>query len=74
MALQLRRKGRNRLYRPKLAMGIPEAPNRRQSMNFLSDRLSRGRRLKILNIADNYSRELVGQLTGLSISSIAAPS
>ena len=32
-------------------------------MDFLFDRLSRGGRLKTLNIADGYSGELIGQLT-----------
>ena len=66
MALQLRRRKRKKLHRPKLAMDIPKGPNRRWSMDFLH-RLSCGRRIKILNIVDDYSREVVGQLPGFSI-------
>ena len=58
---------RNRLDRPKLAMDIPDAPNFRRSMGFLFIRLSRGSRLKTLNIADDRSREAVGQLARFSI-------
>ena len=67
MMLQLSRRMRNRLDRPKLAMDIPDAPDLRRSMDFLFDRLSRGRRLKILNIMDDHSREAVGQPVGFSI-------
>ena len=32
-------------------------PNQRWSMDFMSDQLATGQRLRILNIVDNYSRE-----------------
>ena len=35
----------------------------------MSDQLSNGRRFRILNIVDDYSREMVGQLVSVSISS-----
>ena len=37
-------------------------------MDFISDQLSHGRRFRVLNVVDDYSRELVGQLTSFSIS------
>ena len=37
-------------------------------MDFVSDQLSNGRRFRVLNIVDDFSRELVGQLTEFSIS------
>ena len=36
-------------------------------MDFVSDQLSNGRRIRILNIVDDYSREMVGQLVDFSI-------
>ena len=37
-------------------------------MDFMSDQLATGRRVRILNIVDDYSRECVGQLVDFSIS------
>lgn len=36
-------------------------------MDFVSDQLSSGRRFRVLNIVDDYSREMVGQLVSVSI-------
>ena len=36
-------------------------------MDFVSDQLSNGRRFRVLNIVDDYSREMVGQLASVSI-------
>ena len=33
-------------------------------MDLLADQLSNGRRFRVLNIVDDFSRELVGQLIG----------
>ena len=38
-----------------------------EALDFLADQLSNGRRLRILNIVDEYSREIVGQLLSTSI-------
>lgn len=37
-------------------------------MDFVSDQLSNGRRFRVLNVVDDYSREMVGQLVQVSIS------
>jgi putative transposase len=37
-------------------------------MDFVSDQLSNGRRFRVLNVIDDYSREMVGQLVSTSIS------
>ena len=37
-------------------------------MDFVSDQLVNGRRFRVLNIVDDYSREMIGQLTSVSIS------
>jgi Transposase and inactivated derivatives len=66
--LQVRTKKRKKLQRPRLPMEVPTAPNQRWSMDFVSDQLSDGRRFRVLNVVDDYSREMVGQLVSVSIS------
>ena len=65
--LQVRTKKRKKLQRPRLPMLVPTRVNERWSMDFVSDQLSHGRRFRVLNIVDDYSRELVGQLVSISI-------
>ena len=48
-------------------MDVPAAANERWSLDFVSDQLSNGRRIRILNVVDDYSRECVGQLLDTSI-------
>lgn len=36
-------------------------------MDFVSDQLSNGRRFRVLNVVDDYSREMVGKLVSVSI-------
>jgi len=36
-------------------------------MDFVSDQLSDGRRFRVLNVVDDFSREMVGQLVFVSI-------
>ena len=67
--MQLRRRHRHRLpRRDRLPLPVPDRPLRRWSLDFMSDQLSSGRRFRILNIVDDYSRESPGQLVDLSIS------
>ena len=66
--LQVRTKRRKKLTRPRQPMEVPSRTNQRWSMDFVSDQLSTGRRFRVLNVVDDYSRELVGQLTATSIS------
>ena len=49
-------------------MAVPTQPNERWSLDFVHDQLADGRRIRILNIVDDYSRVCVGQLVDLSIS------
>jgi putative transposase len=49
-------------------MIVPECLNQRWSFDFVSDQLSDGRRFRILNVIDDYSRECVGQIVDTSIS------
>ena len=65
--LQVRMKKRKKLKRPRLVMETPTGINQRWSMDFVSDQLFDGRRFRVLNIVDDYSREMVGQLVASSI-------
>ena len=66
--LQLRIRKRKKLKRPRQPIMVPIYPNVRWSMDFVSDQLSNGRRFRVLNVKDDYSKELIGQLTAYSIS------
>lgn len=66
--LQVRTKKRKKLQRPRLIMLAPSRSNERWSMDFVYDQLSNGRRFRVLNVIDDFNRELIGQLTAFSIS------
>lgn len=66
--LLVRTKKRKKLTRPRQPIEVPIVPNQRWSMDFVSDQLSSNRRFRILNVVDDYSREMVGQLVSVSIS------
>jgi putative transposase len=67
--LQVRRKHRKRLAnRPRLELAVPAASNQRWSADFISDQLATGRRFRVLNIVDDYSRECVLNIVDFSIS------
>lgn len=66
--LQVRTKKRKKIQRPRQPMEVPFRANQRWSMDFVSDQLSCGRRFRVLNVVDDYSREVIGQLTSVSIS------
>ena len=59
--LQVHTKKRKMLQRPRLPVLVPTRVNERWSMDFFSGQLSQGRRFRILNITDDYPREIVGQ-------------
>jgi putative transposase len=68
LGMQVRTKRRKKLVRPRIPMVIPARPNERWSTDFVSDQLANGRRIRVLNIVDDYSRVCVGQLVDVSIS------
>ena len=45
----------------------PSMPNQVWSMDFIHDRLENGRKVKVLNVVDDFSRVCVGQIVGDSI-------
>ncbi len=69
--LQVRTKRRKKLQRQRQPMLLPSAANQRWSMDFVSDQLSDGRRFRVLNVVDDYTRECVGQFIDTSISGLA---
>ncbi len=68
LGMQVRTKRRKKLVRPRVPLEVPMQANERWSMDFVHDQLSDGRRIRVLNIVDDYSRVCVGQLVDLSIS------
>ena len=65
--LQVRTKRRNKVKRPRRVKLLPSGINQSWSMDFVSDQLACGRRIRILNVMDDYSRECLGQLIQPSI-------
>ena len=49
---------------------IPQGPNQRWSPDFVSDSLSCGRRFRILNVIDDFSRECLAAVIDTSLSGI----
>jgi putative transposase len=66
--LQVRTKQRGKLIRPRVPIRVPDAANQRWSMGFMFDQLANGRRFRILNVVDDYTRECVLQIVDFSIS------
>jgi len=63
-----RRGGRKRALGTRSPMTIPQGPNRRWSLDFLSDALTDGRRLRILAVVDDYTRECLCLVADTSLS------
>jgi putative transposase len=70
LGLQVRTKKRKKLIRPRVPMAVPTRSDERWSLDFVSDQLACGRRFRILNVVDDYSRELTGQFVDFSISGL----
>lgn len=66
--LQVRTKRRKKLNRPRVPMLVPDTVNQRWSMDFVSDQLANGRRFRVLNVVDDFTREYVLQIVDTSIS------
>ena len=66
--LQVRTKRRKKLTRPRIPMSVSAKVNERWSIDFVSDQLANGRRFRILNVVDDFSRECVLQIVDFSIS------
>lgn len=66
--LQVRTRRRKKLSRPRIPMLLPSRRGERWSMDFVHDQLADGRRFRVMNVVDDYTRECVGQLVEASIS------
>jgi putative transposase len=69
--LQVRRRGgRKRALGTRAPMAIPQGPNQRWSMDFVSDQLSDGRRFRIMTLVDDFTRECLALVADTSISGL----
>ena len=60
MGLNKKKRTRKRIpARIKQPLIVPSAPNQTWSMDFMSDSLMNGRRFRVLNIIDDYNREIL---------------
>ncbi len=66
--LQVRTKKRKKLTRPHIPLPVPSHANERWSVDFVSDQLANGRRFRVFNVVDDFSRECLLQVVDFSIS------
>jgi putative transposase len=62
-----RRGGRKRALGTRAPMALPQAPNQRWSLDFVSDALADGRRFRILAVVDDFSRECLALVADTSL-------
>ena len=63
-----KRGGRKRALGTRAAMAIPQGPNQRWSLDFVSDALEDGRRFRVLCVIDDFSRECLATVVDTSLS------
>ncbi|GEO83055.1 transposase [Pararhodospirillum oryzae] len=63
-----KRGGRKRALGTRAPLAVPQGPNQRWSLDFVSDSLASGRRFRILNVIDDFSRECLAMVADTSIS------
>jgi putative transposase len=67
--LQVRRRGgRKRALGKRAPLAVPDGPNQRWSLDFVSDTLSDGRRFRILCVVDDATRECLALVADTSLS------
>jgi putative transposase len=49
-------------------MVLPDGPNQRWSLDFVSDALNSGRHFRVLTVVDDYTRECLGLVADTSLS------
>lgn len=67
MGLMVTKRKRKRMARARTPAALPVRLNQRWSMDFVSDSLARGRRFRVLNVVDDYSREVLAADADTSI-------
>jgi putative transposase len=65
--LQVRTKKRKKLTRPLMPLPVPDRVNERWSVDYVSDQLANGRRFRVFNVVDDFSRECVMQIVDFTI-------
>ena len=65
-----KRGGRKRALSTRAPMTIPQGANQRWRLDFVSDSLTCGRRFRILNVIDDFSRECLAAVVDTSLSGI----
>ena len=69
--LQVRRRGgRKRALGTRAPLALPQGVNQRWSLDFLHDQLSDGRRLRILAVVDDFTRECLALVADTSLSGL----
>ncbi len=69
--LQVRRRGgRKRALGTRAPMTLPQGPNQRWSLDFLSDAMTDGRRFRILAMVDDFTRECLCLVADTSLSGL----
>jgi len=63
-----RRGGRKRALGTRAPMALPQEPNQRWSLDFVSDVLADGRRFRVLVVVDDFTRECLALVVDTSIS------
>ena len=63
-----RRRGRKRAMGTRAPMAVPEGANQRWSLDFVSDTLACGRRIRILAVVDDFTRECLALVVDTSLS------
>lgn len=67
--LQVRRRGgRKRALGTRAPLSVPQGPNQRWSLDFVSDQLTGGRRFRILTVVDDFTRECLTLVADTSLS------
>lgn len=65
-----KRGGRKRAIGTRAPLSLPSTANERWSLDFMSDSLEDGRRFRVLNVIDDYSRECLAAVVDTSISGL----
>ena len=63
-----RRRGRKRAMGTRAPMTLPQGPNQRWSLDFVSDTLISGRRIRVLAVVDDFTRECLALVVDTSLS------
>lgn len=65
-----KRGGRKRALGTRAPMTLPQGANQRWSLDFVQDALSDGRRFRILNVVDDFTRECLASVVDTSLSGL----